>query len=41
VCQGQPEAVLESDLLSRVFRTRVLVDRNPSSNRPRVSWVAP
>jgi iron complex transport system ATP-binding protein len=41
VCQGRPEAVLESDLLSRVFRTRVLVDRNPSSNRPRVSWVTP
>jgi iron complex transport system ATP-binding protein len=41
VCQGRPEAVLESDLLTRVFRTRVLVDRNPSSNRPRVTWVAP
>jgi len=41
VCQGKPEAVLESDLLSHIFRTPVLVDRNPSSNRPRVTWVAP
>lgn len=41
VRQGRPETVLESGLLSRVFRTRVLVDRNPSSNRPRITWVAP
>lgn len=40
LCQGTPEQVLESDLLSRVFRTPVVVDRNPSSGRPRVSWVA-
>jgi ABC-type cobalamin/Fe3+-siderophores transport system ATPase subunit len=40
LCQGAPEQVLESDLLSRVFRTPVVVDRNPSSGRPRVSWVA-
>lgn len=39
--QGSPEAVMESDLLSRVFRTPVVVDRNPSSGRPRVTWVAP
>ena len=40
LCQGTPEQVLESELLSRVFHTPVLVDRNPSSGRPRVSWVA-
>lgn len=40
LCQGTPEQVLESDRLSRVFRTPVVVDRNPSSGRPRVSWVA-
>jgi len=41
LAQGKPEQVLQSDLLSRVFRTHVLVDRNPSSGRPRVTWVAP
>ena len=41
VCQGEPGTVLQSDLLSRVFRTPVLVDRNPSSHRPRITWVAP
>ena len=41
VRQGEPDAVLESALLSRVFRTPVLVDRNPSSGRPRITWVAP
>ncbi|MFB3920332.1 MAG: ABC transporter ATP-binding protein [Terriglobia bacterium] len=41
LAQGKPEQVLQSELLSRVFRTRVLVDRNPSSGRPRVTWVAP
>ena len=39
--QGTPDGVLDSDLLSRVFRTTVLVDRNPSSGRPRVTWVMP
>jgi iron complex transport system ATP-binding protein len=41
LAQGKPEQVLQSELLSRVFRTRVLVDQNPSSGRPRVTWVAP
>jgi iron complex transport system ATP-binding protein len=39
LCQGSPEAVLRAGLLSRVFRTPVAVDRNPSSGRPRVTWV--
>lgn len=39
VRQGAPEAVLEAAELSRVFRTPVAVDRNPSSGRPRVTWV--
>jgi cobalamin transport system ATP-binding protein len=37
--QGKPEQVLRADLLSRVFRTPVEVDPNPSSGRPRVNWV--
>jgi iron complex transport system ATP-binding protein len=41
LAQGKPEHVLQSELLSRVFRTHVLVDQNPSSGRPRVTWVAP
>jgi iron complex transport system ATP-binding protein len=41
LCQGSPEAVLRADLLSLVFRTPVAVDRNPSSGRPRVTWVTP
>jgi iron complex transport system ATP-binding protein len=41
LCQGEPAQVLQSELLSRVFRTPVAVDRNPSSGRPRVTWVAP
>jgi len=41
LAQGKPEQVLQSKLLSRVFRTPVLVDQNPSSGRPRVTWVAP
>ena len=41
VRQGIPSRVLNSDLLSRVFRTPVLVDLNPSSGRPRVTWVMP
>ena len=39
--QGSPERVLESGVLSGVFRTPVAVDRNPSSGRPRVTWIAP
>jgi iron complex transport system ATP-binding protein len=39
--QGKPEDVFQADLLSCAFRTPVLVDRNPSSGRPRVTWVAP
>ena len=39
--QGKPEYVFQQDLLSRAFRTPVLVDKNPSSGRPRVTWVAP
>ncbi|MHB8653669.1 MAG: ABC transporter ATP-binding protein [Terriglobia bacterium] len=35
---GKPEDVLRSELLSRVFRTPVAVDRNPASGRPRVTW---
>lgn len=41
VRQGIPNRVLDSDLLSRVFRTPVLVDQNPLSGRPRVTWVMP
>ena len=36
--QGKPRDVLKSELLSRVFRTPVAVDCNPSSGRPRVTW---
>jgi iron complex transport system ATP-binding protein len=36
--KGNSQEVLQSDLLSRVFRTPVIVDRNPSSGRPRVTW---
>ena len=39
ICRGTPQEVLQPDLLSQVFRTPVLVDRNPSSGRPRVTWV--
>jgi len=35
---GKPEDVLRSELLSRVFRTPVAVDRNPATGRPRVTW---
>ena len=38
LCQGKPEEVMRSELLSRVFRTPVVVDRNPSSGHPRVTW---
>jgi iron complex transport system ATP-binding protein len=40
LAKGTAEQVLQPDLLSRVFRTPILVDRNPSSGRPRVTWVA-
>lgn len=39
--QGSPAEVLEAEFISRVFRTRVAVDSNPSSGRPRVTWVTP
>ena len=39
VSQGPPEAVLDADQLSRVFRTPIAVDRNPSSGRPRITWM--
>jgi iron complex transport system ATP-binding protein len=38
LCHGKPEDVLQSDLLSRVFRTPVAVDQNSASGRPRVTW---
>ncbi len=38
--QGPPEEVFEAEILSRVFRTPVTVDRNPVSGRPRVTWSA-
>jgi iron complex transport system ATP-binding protein len=38
--QGEAEDVFQADLLSRAFRTPVLVDKNPTSGRPRVTWVA-
>jgi iron complex transport system ATP-binding protein len=41
VRQGTAEHVFQTDLLSRAFRTPVLVDKNPASGRPRVTWVAP
>jgi len=39
--QGKAEEVFQADLLSCAFRTPVLVDKNPSSGRPRVTWIAP
>jgi iron complex transport system ATP-binding protein len=41
LCQGKPAEVFDADLLSRVFRTPVMVDQNPSSGHPRATWVAP
>jgi iron complex transport system ATP-binding protein len=38
--QGRAEEVFDSEVLSRVFRTPVAVDRNPASGRPRVTWSA-
>ena len=40
LAQGVPGDVLDQEQLSRVFHTPVLVDLNPSSGRPRVSWIA-
>lgn len=39
--QGRPDEVFDAEVLSRAFRTPVLVDRNPSSGRPRATWIAP
>jgi ABC-type hemin transport system ATPase subunit len=39
VLQGPPEEVFQAEELSRVFDTCVAVDRNPSSGRPRITWV--
>jgi iron complex transport system ATP-binding protein len=39
--QGKAEEVFQADLLSRAFRTPVVVDKNPSSGRPRATWIAP
>ena len=39
--QGRADEVFQADLLSRAFRTPVVVDKNPSSGRPRVTWIAP
>ena len=41
VCQGTAEEVLRTELVSRVFGTTVLIDQNPRSGRPRVTWVTP
>lgn len=38
--QGKVEEVFQADLLSQIFRTPVVVDRNPATGRPRVTWVA-
>jgi iron complex transport system ATP-binding protein len=40
LAMGTAEQVLQPDLLSRIFRTPILVDQHPSSGRPRVTWVA-
>jgi len=39
VRQGPPEEVFEAAALSHIFRTPVAVDYNPSSGRPRITWV--
>lgn len=38
--QGPPAEVLDAQLLSRIFRTPVSVEKNPISGRPRVIWAA-
>jgi iron complex transport system ATP-binding protein len=40
LAKGSAEQVLQPELLRRVFRTPILVDRNPSRGRPRITWVA-
>ena len=35
--EGKPEAVITEELLENVYRSRVLVDRNPKSGAPRVT----
>ncbi|MBI2618620.1 MAG: ABC transporter ATP-binding protein [Ignavibacteriales bacterium] len=37
VAQGAPEEVLTEEMVQRVFRTTVLVDRHPLTARPRIS----
>jgi iron complex transport system ATP-binding protein len=37
--QGRPEEVFQADLLSRVFRTPVVVEHNLASGRPRINWL--
>ncbi len=34
VCEGPPEAVLNADLLDRVYGGEVVLDRHPETNRP-------
>ncbi len=36
---GSADEVLQADLLTPVFRIPVVVDRNPMTGRPRVTWV--
>lgn len=38
--QGTANEVFDPELLSRVFRTPVAVDQNPTSGRPRLTWSA-
>jgi iron complex transport system ATP-binding protein len=40
LASGSAEQVLQAKLLGRIFRTPVLVDRNPASGRPRITWAA-
>ena len=39
--EGKPEAVITETLLGEVYRSRVLVDRNPESGAPRVTLLRP
>jgi len=38
---GRPQAVITEELLESVYRSRVLVDRNPESGAPRVTLLRP
>jgi len=40
LANGSVEQVLQAEWLGRIFRTPVLVDRNPASGRPRITWAA-